>query len=70
MTHHAMSLLVGLVLPVPFVAQERPNIIYIMTDQQSAMAMSCAGNADLRTPNMDRLAKKECVLKMLIVPFH
>lgn len=58
MTHHAMSLLVGLVLPVPFVAQERPNIIYIMTDQQSAMAMSCAGNADLRTPNMDRLAKK------------
>lgn len=35
----------------------RPNIIYIMTDQQSANAMSCAGNADLSTPNMDRLAR-------------
>ena len=44
---------------VPFAAwarQHRPNIIYIMTDQQSANAMSCAGNADLHTPNMDRLA--------------
>lgn len=37
-------------------AADRPNIIYIMTDQQTAMAMSCAGNADLHTPNMDRLA--------------
>lgn len=37
-------------------AVDRPNIIYIMTDQQTAMAMSCAGNADLHTPNMDRLA--------------
>lgn len=34
----------------------RPNIIYIMTDQQAATAMSCAGNADLHTPNMDKLA--------------
>ncbi len=56
MRHHATSLLVGLALPAPFLAQERPNIIYIMTDQQSATAMSCAGNADLHTPNMDRLA--------------
>lgn len=28
-----------------------------MTDQQSATAMSCVGNEDLHTPNMDRLAK-------------
>lgn len=32
------------------------NILYIMTDQQSATAMSCAGNTDLHTPNLDRLA--------------
>lgn len=38
--------------------QERPNIIYIMTDQQWAGAMSCAGNEDLHTPNMDLLAQK------------
>lgn len=43
---------------VPFIAEaaERPNIIYIMTDQQAAIAMSCMGNDDLHTPNMDRLA--------------
>ncbi len=29
-------------------AQDRPNIIYIMTDQQGAGAMSCAGNPDLQ----------------------
>jgi choline-sulfatase len=34
----------------------RPNILVIMTDQQFAGAMSCAGNADLKTPAMDRLA--------------
>lgn len=44
------------VLPVMLAAQNRPNIIYIMTDQQSAIAMSCAGNPNVHTPNMDRLA--------------
>ncbi|HUS48049.1 MAG TPA: sulfatase-like hydrolase/transferase [Phycisphaerae bacterium] len=36
---------------------QRPNILYILTDQQSADAMSCAGNEDLRTPAMDSLAE-------------
>ena len=35
---------------------DRPNILYVFTDQQSHVAMSCAGNTDLRTPHMDRLA--------------
>lgn len=39
-------------------AQDRPNVIYIMTDQQGADAMSCAGNPDLHTPNMDLLASR------------
>ncbi|MGN0191531.1 MAG: sulfatase [Candidatus Cryptobacteroides sp.] len=34
----------------------RPNVIYIMTDQHWAGAMSCAGNTDLHTPAMDALA--------------
>ena len=38
--------------------QDRPNIIYIMTDQQGSEAMSCAGNPDLHTPNMDLLAER------------
>ena len=33
-----------------------PNILFIFTDQQSAGALSCAGNAHLHTPHMDALA--------------
>lgn len=50
------ALFCSALVPMAAMAQDRPNIIYIMTDQQSATAMSCAGNTDLRTPNMDRLA--------------
>lgn len=56
MKHLKSTLLIGISLPAALFAQKRPNIIYIMTDQQSATAMSCAGNADIHTPNMDRLA--------------
>ncbi|MFQ5807987.1 MAG: sulfatase [Armatimonadota bacterium] len=35
----------------------RPNILYIFTDQQSAGAMSCAGNPYVHTPAMDGLAE-------------
>lgn len=35
----------------------RPNILYIMTDQQHAGMMSCAGNRWLKTPAMDSLAR-------------
>jgi arylsulfatase A-like enzyme len=35
---------------------KNPNIILIITDQQSANMMSCAGNKYVHTPNMDRLA--------------
>ena len=53
------SLLLGAIaIPSIAVAQEKPNIIYIMTDQQCAEAMSCAGNTDLHTPNMDLLAQR------------
>jgi arylsulfatase A-like enzyme len=34
----------------------RPNVIFVMTDDQRWDAMSCAGNPILKTPNMDRLA--------------
>jgi arylsulfatase A-like enzyme len=36
---------------------ERPNILVILTDQQSNLAMSCAGNEYIETPAMDRLAE-------------
>ena len=34
----------------------RPNILFIMTDQQQAGMMSCEGNRWLKTPSLDRLA--------------
>ena len=43
--------------------QTPPNIILIMTDQQTAGAMSAAGCKDLSTPNMDRLAAAGVVFK-------
>ena len=36
---------------------DKPNILFICTDQQFAGAMSCAGNEDLLTPGMDRIAQ-------------
>lgn len=35
---------------------DRPNILFILTDQQSATMMGCAGNRHLHTPAMDSLA--------------
>ena len=36
----------------------RPNILFIMTDQQHAGMMSCTGNKWLKTPALDRLAEE------------
>jgi arylsulfatase A-like enzyme len=33
-----------------------PNVILIMSDNQGAWTLGCYGNADIRTPNIDRLA--------------
>ncbi|MFB3827833.1 MAG: sulfatase [Bryobacteraceae bacterium] len=35
----------------------RPNILVILTDQQHAGMLSCAGNPHVKTPNMDSLAR-------------
>ena len=41
-----------------FASQERPNFVFILTDDQRWDAMSCAGHPFLRTPNIDRIAKE------------
>ncbi len=37
-------------------AERRPNILFLITDQQHAGMLSCTGNEHLKTPAMDRLA--------------
>jgi len=37
---------------------EHPNILFIMTDQQSASMMSCTGNQWLKTPALDAIASE------------
>lgn len=44
------------VLSAESLNDDRPNVLFIMTDQQSATMMSCTGNSELKTPNLDRLA--------------
>ena len=38
--------------------QQRPNIVYIMTDDHTAQMMSCYGNSPIQTPNLDRIAQE------------
>ena len=35
---------------------DRPNIVFLMSDDHKATAMGCMGNKEIETPNMDRLA--------------
>lgn len=38
---------------------ERPNIIFIMTDDHTKQAMSAYGGSLMKTPNLDRIANEE-----------
>lgn len=35
---------------------DRPNVVFALTDDQGYWAMGCAGNDEVQTPNLDRLA--------------
>lgn len=57
-------------------ASKKPNILLIITDQQTADAMSCAGNNYLKTPALDQLAasgvrfERNYVTQPLCMPFR
>jgi arylsulfatase A-like enzyme len=38
--------------------KNRPHILIVMTDQQRADSMACAGHPQIRTPNLDRIARE------------
>ncbi len=41
-----------------YAAERRPNILYIMADDQRFDTLGCTGNPVLKTPNIDRLAER------------
>lgn len=47
----------GALSPLLMGGSRRPNVLFLMTDQQQGAAMSCAGNGIISTPNLDRLAR-------------
>ena len=44
-------------------SQQRPNILFVYTDDQAPWALGASGNPQAHTPNMDRLADQGLVLK-------
>ena len=48
-------------------AQQKPNIIYIMSDDHDADAISAYGSKLLATPNIDRLAKEGMLFQRAFV---
>lgn len=49
--------LAGLALPTQAQSQ-RPNIVFLFTDDQTAQALGAAGNRDVITPHLDQLARE------------
>lgn len=50
------QILIGMLLPVAAAAQQRYNVVYIMTDDHTAQMMSCYDTRHVSTPNLDRIA--------------
>ena len=51
-----MLLLFGMLLTATGLSAERPNIIFILSDDLSWGDLGCYGQRDIQTPNIDRLA--------------
>lgn len=50
------SVVLFILVPGFLIAQDRPNFIFILTDDQSYGLMGCTGNDIVQTPNLDQLA--------------
>ena len=46
----------------------RPNILFIVTDDQAEWAMSCSGHLEAKTPNLDRIAREGVRLTNCFTP--
>lgn len=44
-------------------AEKRPNVVFILTDDQRSDALGCMGHPHLKTPHIDRLAREGVLFK-------
>jgi N-acetylglucosamine-6-sulfatase len=62
-----MKWISSIVLAVSLLCQlqagKRPNVVFILTDDQRWDALSCMGNPHLKTPNIDKLAHEGVLFK-------
>ena len=49
-------------------ADDRPNLLFIVADDQAEWAMGCSGHKEAKTPNMDRLAREGVRLTNCFTP--
>ena len=48
--------------------QSKPNVVFVLTDDQGPWATGCCGNGEVRTPNIDRLASTGMRFENFFVP--
>ncbi|MFO0797205.1 MAG: arylsulfatase [Gemmataceae bacterium] len=60
---YALSILCGLAAASPALAQARPNVLLVITDDQGFGDLGAHGNPVVRTPNLDAFTKQSAWLK-------
>ena len=53
-----LFIILAALISAPLAAQQRPNVIFILSDDQGSVDAGCYGSTDLQTPNIDRIAKE------------
>ena len=51
------AILLIVVLAAPALRAAKPNVVFILSDNQSYYEMGCHGHAQIKTPHIDSLAK-------------
>lgn len=53
-----LALSTAFLLAIPALAADKPNILLVLSDDQSAPHQGCYNNPDIKTPNLDAFAKE------------